>query len=455
MVDRPPAVQRDSRKAILSWALYDWANSAFATTVMAGFFPVFFKTFCCTGSEPVTTTARLGFANAISGIVIALSAPVLGAIADRGSMKKKLLAFFLFLGVAMTTALHFVSLGEWVFAVILYILAIIGFSGGNVFYDALLPSVASEKNRDLVSSVGYSLGYLGGGILFAFNVWMVLRPGYFGFADSGEAVSWSFVTVGIWWLVFSLPIMLFVKEPREKVPPSILTVVREGVGQLRETMREIRHLRVIMLFLAAYWLYMDGVDTIIRMAVDYGMAIGFDPGDLILALLITQFVGFPAALCFGFLGGRIGTKKAIFLGLLVYLFVTVWGAFMQDRREFFLLAIMIGLVQGGVQALSRSFYSRIIPAHRAAQYFGFYNMIGKFSVVLGPFLVGMVALMARRAGFESHLASRISISSVSVLFVCGGLLLYFVNEERGRKEAGYLDRSDAGMPGGEETTVDL
>ncbi len=421
--------------------MYDWANSAFATTVMAGFFPVFFKKVCCAGVDPVTSTARLGIANSVSGIFVALFAPVLGAIADRGSIKKKLLILFMLTGVVATSSLYLVSVGDWYLAVILYIIAIIGFSGGNIFYDAFLPFVASEKEVDFVSALGFSLGYLGGGILFAFNVWMTLNPTLFGFANSTEAVRVSFISVGIWWFVFSMPILLFVREPGPEKKKSVPKIVGEGIDQIRKTFREVRHLKTIFLFLIAYWLYMDGVDTIIRMAVDYGMSIGFDHRDLILALLLTQFVGFPAALGFGYLGGKIGTKRAILIALSVYIVVTLWGAFIREKEEFYMLAVAIGLVQGGVQALSRSFYSRIIPVDKSAEYFGFYNMIGKFSVVLGPVLIGMVALLARNWGFASQSASRIGISSVALLFIAGGIVFVFVDEKKGKEEADYLMRS--------------
>jgi UMF1 family MFS transporter len=246
------------------------------------------------------------------------------------------------------------------------------------------------------------------------------------------------VTVGIWWFLFSIPLLLFVKEPYQERETSAGGAVREGFEQLRGTFREIRHLKMIGLFLGAYWLYIDGVDTIIRMAVDYGMSIGFETADLLKALLITQFIGFPAALGFGFLGERIGTKRAIFLAIAIYLFVTLWGATMNDKREFYLLAMMVGLVQGGIQALSRSFYARIIPASRSAEYFGFYNMIGKFSVVLGPLLIGATAILAQSMGYADHMASRIGIAAVALLFIAGGILFFFVDEERGKREAGYL-----------------
>jgi UMF1 family MFS transporter len=431
-------MQLDDKKAIFGWSMYDWANSAFAMTVMAGFFPIFFKDFWSVGVDTTVSTARLGLANSIGGITVALAAPILGAIADRGTAKKNFLLFFTYMGAVMTCALYLVSKGNWPAAFVLYVFGILGFSGGNIFYDSLITGVASYKKMDFVSSLGYSLGYLGGGALFALNVWMTLSPATFGFADAGEAVKVSFITVGIWWSVFSIPLILFVKEPAYTKAKSGVSMVTSGFAQLRGTFQEVRHLRTIFLFLLAYWLYIDGVDTIIRMAVDYGKSIGFETKDLIVALLITQFVGFPSALGFGYLGEKISAKRAILIAITVYLFVSIWGAFIQSKNEFYILAIIVGLVQGGIQALSRSFYAKIIPVNKSAEYFGFYNMLGKFAVVIGPLLMGGVGLLVRSMGQSSQIASRASIAAVSLLFIAGGTLFLFVNEERGREEIKYL-----------------
>ncbi len=431
-------MQLDNRKSIISWAVYDWANSAFATTVMAAFFPIFFKKFWSAGVDTVESTAKLGLANSIAGIIVALCAPVLGAIADRGGTKKKFLLFFAFIGVVMTASLYMVSQGDWVVAIAVYVLATVGFSGGNIFYDSLITAVASDKRMDFVSALGFSLGYLGGGILFAVNVWMTLNPGMFGFADAGAAVRFSFLSVAAWWALFSIPVFLFVKEPAEEKTVPAGTAIAAGLRQLSRTFEEIRHLRVIFLFLIAYWLYIDGVDTIIRMALDYGMSIGFDSNDLILALLITQFVGFPSAIAFGYLGGRIGTKRSIYIAIAVYLCVTIYASFITHASEFYVLAIVIGLVQGGIQALSRSLFARMIPVDKSGEYFGFYNLIGKFSVVAGPVFIGVTALLVKSMGYSSEIASRVSITSIAVLFVAGGILLSFVDEKAGKKEARYL-----------------
>jgi len=419
---------RARRGAIIGWALYDWANSAFTTTVMAGFFPLFFKQFWSVGTDPTVSTARLGIANSLAGLLVALLAPLLGAMADKGNARKRFLVGFAAAGVAMTACLSVAPQGAWTVAAALYVAAAIGFAAANVFCDSLLPGVAAGRNKDVVSALGYSLGYLGGGLLFAVNVVMVRHPSLFGLSDASAAVRASFLSVAVWWGVFTLPLIVLVREPKGEAV-SLRSMVRLAAGELARTVHQVRQLRHIGLFLLAYWLYIDGVDTIVRMAVDYGISLGFDSGDLILALLLTQFVGFPCALCFGHLGRRIGTRRAILIGLGVYLVVCGWGAFLRNETEFFILACLIGVVQGGVQALSRSFYAGLIPADRPAEFFGFYNMVGKFAAVIGPALMGAVAMAVRAAGFPSVTASRASIASVAVLFLAGGALLVRLKEQ--------------------------
>jgi len=418
-------MQNNTKKSIYSWALYDWANSAYATTVMAGFFPIFFKSYYSVGTEVTVSTAQLGFANSISSFVVVLIAPLLGAIADAGSLKKRFLFLFAFLGILMSASLALVEQGNWQSAALIYTLGNIGFMGSNVFYDGLLPSVSDDKNVDYVSGLGFALGYLGGGILFALNVFMVQEPSFFGFADKATAIKASFISVAIWWALFSLPLLLFVEEKKgEKKRKNILLV--QGYLRLKKTFQRVTSLKGLFLFLIAYWLYIDGVDTIIRMAVDYGMALGFDSGKLIIALLIVQFVGFPATLIVAKLADIWDTKKVIYLCISVYIVIIIYASLMEDAYEFYILALLISLVQGGIQALSRSYYAKMIPQKYAAEFFGFYDLLGKFAVILGPLLVAFVALFSHN--------SRLSIASVSVLFILGGVLLFFVDEKKVAKD---------------------
>jgi UMF1 family MFS transporter len=413
------------RRPVLAWAFCDWANSAFATTVMAAFFPIFFKQFWSAGAEVTVSTFRLGLANGAASLVVALAAPLIGAIADKSGARIRLLALFTILGAAMTAALCLIERGEWVLAAAGYVVASIGFWGGNQFYDSLIMDVATEPEFDLVSGYGYALGYLGGGILFAVNALMVQHPAIFGLADEAAAVRWSFISVGAWWLLFTLPAMFLIKEARPAQPVHGLRAALAGWRELLATVRSIRRYRELTLFLFAYWFYIDGVNTVIKMAIDYGLSLGLKPASLLMALLVTQFVAFPAALAFGWFGERFGARNGILIAIAVYFATTLGAYFVDTEREFLVLAIVVGLVQGGIQSLSRSLYGRLVPPGKSGEFFGFYNMMGKFAAVLGPTLTGVVALATRDP--------RLGIMSIALLFVIGGALLTRVApEKRGR-----------------------
>ncbi|HEY5806389.1 MAG TPA: MFS transporter [Povalibacter sp.] len=403
------------KKNVVSWALVDWANSAFATTVMAGFFPLYFKQFWNAGVPATESTFRLGLASGLASLVIALMAPLVGAIADKSGARVRLLALFTLLGAAMTSALYLVQKGDWVSAALLYGAASIGFWSGNQFYDSLLTDVADERDYDLVSGYGYSLGYLGGGLLFVANGLMVSKPALFGIADASMAVKLSFISVAVWWVVFTIPALLFVRENKIAQPLPYRQAIRAGGRELVDTIRHLRGDRTLVWFLVAYWFYIDGVNTIIKMAVDYGLSLGLQQGSLIQALLVVQFVGFPAALAFGWLGKRIGARTGIFIGIGVYAATACYAYFISTEREFFVLAVIIGLVQGGVQSLSRSLFGRLVPPQKAGEFFGFYNLMGKAAAILGPILTGVVAYTTNDP--------RLGIVSVTILFVIGALAL--------------------------------
>ena len=394
---------------------------------MAGFFPLFFNAYWADPNNPTHSTFYLGVANSLASIIVALLAPFLGAIADRGSAKKRFMIFFAFLGITLTCAFWLVGQGAWKFAVILYIGATVGFSGGNVFYDSLLVSVAPREKQNYVSSLGYGLGYIGGGVLFALNVVMFLKPVLFGFPDQATAVRFSFVTVGIWWALFTIPLWMYVKEPKNYAPVPIGRAVVLGWRQLMDTFQKLSQLKVVGLFLLAYWFYIDGVDTIVKMSVDYGMALGFSSSTLMTALLMVQFIAFPAALGYNWIASKIGTKQAVMSAVVAYGIITLLGYFMQKESDFYILAVLVALFQGGVQALSRSLYGKIIPERHAAEFFGFYNMLGKFAAVLGPFLMGTVTLITG--------SGRMGILSILILFMIGGYLLSRVDFEEGERLA--------------------
>ena len=420
----------NSKKSILAWSLYDWANSAFATTVMAGFFPVFFKEYWSTTDNVTLSTWYLGLGNSIASILVAALAPFIGAIADRGTAKKKLLIFFAFLGIIATGGLWIVNQGHWQMAILFYIIASIGFMSGNIFYDALLPAVATKEKYDYASSLGYSLGYIGGGLLFLINVLMYLHPHYFGIADEATAIRLSFISVAVWWAVFSIPLILFVKEPMIHDPIGIFSSIKEGWSQLVSTLSKIRQFKVVVTFLMAYWLYIDGVDTIIRMAVDYGTSIGFPASSLITALLLVQFVAFPATLIYSRFASKIGIKNALYTAILGYTLITIFGAFVSKEWHFYVIAVFIACFQGGIQALSRSLYSRIIPKNQAAEFFGFYNMLGKFAAIIGPPMMGYIGLITGNP--------RIGILSIVILFILGGFILTKVDLQEGERISEFV-----------------
>ena len=408
--------QRKLSKEAWRWAFYDWANSAFATTVMAGFFPIFFKSYWAADLTDAESTFVIGSANSIVGLLIAISAPIMGAFADAGNTKKKLLVTFALLGIVSTGYLFFIPESSWKFAITFYAIGVIGFSGGNIFYDALLVSVANDNERNRVSSLGFSLGYLGGGLLFLLNVLMFSFPSFFGLNSQIEAVLWSFLSVAIWWSIFTIPLLTGVKEPQvSREGKGFLEISTDAFKSLYQTARTIKQYKSAVIFLLAYFLYMDGVDTIIRMATSYGSDIGLSAQSMIGALLLTQFIGFPATLVFGRYSDKFGHKQTLSFAILIYIGVVLFSSQMDSAIEFFIMASIIGLVQGGVQAISRSYFSSLIPANKAAEFFGFYNFIGKSSVFIGPFMVSGIALITN--------SPSLGILSLLLLFIPGLILL--------------------------------
>ena len=423
------------KKSIYSWALYDWANSAFATTVMAGFFPIFFAQYWSNPEDLSISTFYLGLGNSVASIIVVLLAPILGAIADRGTYKKRFLVFFAFLGILMTAGLALISQGMWQIALLTYVIATVGFSGANIFYDSLLPAVSNKDNVDYVSGLGYALGYIGGGILIVINFFMISSPSFFGFADDVEGIKWSFISVALWWAIFSIPILLFVKEPKYHKAETSLQTIKSGFKQLKNTFNEIRHLKVVFTFLIAYWLYIDGVDTTVRMAADFGITLGFDSTTIMGALVLVQFIAFFATLFYVKFADKIGIKNAIYFAIAAYMVIIFSGYFVTEAWHFYIIAGMIGCFQGGIQTLSRSLYARIIPENKSGQFFGFFNMWGKFAAVIGPLLMGSVTLILSNIIDDQILSARIGLQSIMILFILGALVLSKVNISEGEKIA--------------------
>lgn len=406
---------KSPRKEVLYWSLYDWANSAFYTTVIAGFFPVFFKSYWCRGLSSVESTSILGTTHATASIAAALLAPLIGILGARYSRFQKILWYSIILGAFATLLFAWIPTGMWAAAALLAIFSQIAMSASLVCYDSLLPRVSRGRSAENVSALGYSLGYLGGGLQFLFCVLLFKSPATFGLEDPAQAVKISFAFVGVWWLVFSLPLLRL-----RLAPDSGLHLENPGIGEtLRFLRRNMSGSRSALVFLAAYWLYIDGVNSVVKMALDYGLSIGLQSSDLITALLITQFVGFPATILFGLLGTRIGAAKAILIGVAGYAALTVWGSLITTSREFYAIAIAVGLLQGGVQSLSRALFARIVPETNRTTFFGIFNMVSRFATILGPLLI---------AGFTMLTGDhRIGVLSLLLLFVTGGGLLMTIN----------------------------
>ena len=417
-------MEKSRRKIILSWCMYDWANSAFATTVMAAVLPFFYSSIAGANLPKTTASSYWGYTNTIAMLIVAFSAPILGALADHGGMKKKFLAGFAVLGVIFTASLVTVGQGDWFWASCLYILAMLGFSGGNNFYDSLLPHVAGNAEIDRISSYGYALGYLGGGILLILNLSMILNPGFFGIPNAEWGARYSFLTAAIWWAVFSIPIFKNVPEPPVvRIAGESSHPIRASLQRLSLTFHHLKSYREALKFLVAFWLYNDGIGTIISMAVIFGAEINIAQEHLIGAILAVQFVGIPFSIIFGRLAGKMGPKKAILLGLAIYTGIAIGGYFIQTAFHFWILALMVGLVQGGTQALSRSLFGTLIPKSRSAEFFSFYDVSSKFAGIIGPFVFGLVGQMTG--------SSRLGILSLVVFFVGGGLILLTVKEKEG------------------------
>ncbi|MEX1129605.1 MAG: MFS transporter [Vicinamibacterales bacterium] len=415
------------RPELRAWAMYDWANSVYQTTVIAAVFPIYYQRVAASGLETADAMSRFAWATAIAITIVAIVAPLLGAIADHAAIKKRLLGIFMGIGVASCFAMFWITEGEWLFALAVFVAGNVGVAGSIVFYEALLPHLARPGELDRVSSAGYAIGYLGGGVMLAINLLLIQRPGLFGLPDAGVATRVVFVLVGVWWLVFSLPLFLKVPEPRVRASEAEPVSLRRGAARLMETFRELRRYPQAVLFLFAFLIYNDGIQTMIRVATIYGESIGLDAGGMILALLLMQFIGVPAAFGFGALASRIGAKRAIFLGLCIYSVITVLGYYMTTSAHFFVLAALVGLVQGGTQALSRSLFASMIPRHKSSEFFALFGVFERYAGVLGPLVFGIVVAYTG--------SGRQAIIAVLVFFVVGAALLMPVDVAAGRRQA--------------------
>ena len=406
--------------------MYDWANSAFQTTVITAVFPRFFSDYAAAGLTPVQATTRFAWVSTIAAVIIALLGPPLGAFADARAAKKKMLAMALAVGVTATLLMASIGRGDWLYAALIFLVGNVAITASFVFYDSLLPHIAAHEEMDRVSTAGYALGYVGGGILLVVNLLWILMPASFGLPSAVAAIKLSFVSVAVWWLVFSIPLFRRVPEPRALLAASTRPV-RDAFGTVRRTFGELRGYRQAFLMLIAFLLYNDGIQTMIKMSSIYGAEIGLDANAQIGAYIVVQFVGIPFSFIFGALAGRIGVKTSIFIALVVYTGISVLGYFMTAAWQFFALAFLVGTVQGGSQALSRSLFARMIPKEKSSEYFGFFSVFEKFAGIAGP------ALFA--ASVTAFGSSRPAVLSLILFFVLGAVVLTRVDVAAGEAEA--------------------
>lgn len=425
-ISTPVEDERQHKRAINAWTMYDWGNSAFATTIMAAVLPVYYSSVAAGNLAPNIATAYWGFTSSISALIAAIISPILGAVADFRGSKKKFLTIFMLLGVTGTALLYFIQSGDWFLASTFFLFGNVGFAGSLVYYDALLPHVARPDEIDQVSSRGYAMGYIGGGLLLAVNLVMIMvLPGLVPGLDAGLMTRLSFVTVAVWWFCFTLPLLLRVKEPERRIEAGEENQhpISVSFKRLIQTFKEIRKYRDLSLAMLAFWVYANGIGTIIVMATAYGTELGFGQTTLIGTLLMVQFVAAPFAFFFGWLSRKIGTKKSIYISLAVYTLIAIAGYFLYQEWQFWVLGFAVATVQGGSQALSRSLIGKMVPKAKSAEFFGFFSVFEKFASILGPAIFGVVSTIM------GH--SRMSIASLVIFFVAGIWILTTVNVERG------------------------
>lgn len=397
--------------------MYDWGNSAYATVIISAILPVYFSKVAASDLQPAQATIYWSYTITVALLLAAMLAPVMGAIADNTNKKKLFLAINAGVGIVFTSLLYYAESGKWLYVCIIFIISNIGFALADIFYNSLLKFVAKPSDVDRVSSLGYALGYLGGGLLLGLCI-IYFRT----LDDQGLAARLSFLSVAVWWAVFTLPLLFYVNEPLVVNENRGKNLFVSGFNQIRKTFRDIRRYRELFIFLIAFWIYNDGIGTIIKLATIYGSELGLDSMTLIGALLVTQFVGIPFTILFGRLAGTFGTKNSIYLGLTVYTLVSIAAFFMETALHFWILAVVVGTVQGGTQALSRSFFSQMVPEDKASEFFGFYGMSTKFAGIFGPLTF---ALISQVTG-----SSRLGIISLVIFFVSGIIVLSFVKDSQ-------------------------
>jgi UMF1 family MFS transporter len=398
-----------------SWIFYDWANSAYSMTITSTILPLYFKMMTdSAGISGPTSTAYWGYANSFATLLVSILAPILGTIADYKNFKKRFFAFFFGLGIVFTTLLAAVPKEQWFVLLCFYVITVLGFSGTNIFYDAFLVDVTTEDRMDKISTTGYAYGYIGSTIPFIISIVILLLAQKNILPLSiPVACQLSFVIAALWWGLFTIPMLKNVKQLHfieiEANP------IKNSFKRLGNTFKNIKAHKALFMFLIAYFFYIDGVDTIIKMATSYGSDLGLSSNTLLIVLLVTQFVAFPFALLYGKLSQKFTGKKMLYVAIIIYICICTYAYFLKTALDFWILAILVGTSQGGIQALSRSYFGKLVPKENSNEFFGFYNIFGKFAAIIGPFLVGIVSQTTGRTNN--------GVFSIIILFIIGGILL--------------------------------
>jgi len=417
--------------------MYDWANSAFMTTIIAAVFPIYYARVAASGLDSDVAQERYQLTTAIALVVIAALAPVLGALADFRAIKKRMLTVFALLGIVATAGMFFIESGDWALALVLFAAANVGAAGSIVFYDSLLPHVARPEEMDRLSTAGFGLGYVGGGLLLAVNLAWIMNPQWFGLpSGSSETLPTrlAFLSVAVWWFVFTIPLWRKISEPPRLLELDETTTqspIATSLSRLRETWKDLRRYKHALLMLVAFLLFNDGIVTIIRMAVIYATTKEFDDGVLIGTILMVQFLGIPFAFLFGQLAPRFGTKRMILIGLSVYCGIGVFAFFMTSNVHFIALGVLVATVQGGTQGLSRSLFASLIPKHKSGEFFAFFAVGEKFAGIFGPLIFWLVTVLSGSA--------QNAVLSVIPFFLIGAILLWRVDVAEGRRVAQAAD----------------
>ncbi|WP_303722006.1 MFS transporter [Malonomonas rubra] len=418
-----------ANKANFGWCLYDWANSAFATVVLAAVLPVYFVSLVPEqgAALPIFPGHRFsassiwGYSVSLSMLIIAVAAPAIGALADRKGWHKGMLCGFCLLGCSATALLSFTASGDYLWAAALFILGNIGFASGNILYNAYLPILVPQDEVDRLSARGFAYGYIGGGVLLALVFLLVLRHQFFGFSGAGNATRFGFFLTGIWWLLFSLPTFRYLPATDKRRLSGDPFSLKNYFALFKELLRY----RDLCLFLLAFLCYNDGIQTVISVSAIFAREeLQLGQETIIGCFLMIQFMAMPGALLFGRLAQWFGTSRAILLSLLIFTLVCVFAYRMTGSLEFWLLGAVIAIILGGSQALSRSLYASMVPKHKSAEFFGFFTISSRFASLFGPLLFALIADLTG--------SSRNSILALGSFFIVGGLLLLLVNVERGR-----------------------